>query len=53
MRLVRSPGRSGSPPAVPVTTAAAQVQDVPIYLNGLGTVQALNVVEIKAQVTAR
>jgi membrane fusion protein, multidrug efflux system len=36
--------------AVPVTTAVAQVQDVPVYLNGLATVQAPNVVEIKAQV---
>ncbi len=39
------PGQS-----VPVTTAQAQVQNVPDYLNGLGTVQALNVVQIKAQV---
>ena len=40
-----------SPPsAVPVTTAVAKVQDVPVFLNGLGTVQPLNVVEIKAQV---
>jgi multidrug efflux system membrane fusion protein len=36
---------------IPVNTAAAQIQDVPVYLNGLGTVQAPNVVEIKAQVT--
>jgi multidrug efflux system membrane fusion protein len=35
---------------VPVTAAAAQVQDVPVFLDGLGTVQAFNVVEIKAQV---
>jgi multidrug efflux system membrane fusion protein len=39
------------PQAVPVTTAAAQVRNVPVYLRGLGTVQAPNVVEIKAQVT--
>jgi multidrug efflux system membrane fusion protein len=38
------------PPEVPVKTAQAKVQDVPVLLNGLGTVQALNVVEIKAQV---
>ncbi|WP_428483505.1 efflux RND transporter periplasmic adaptor subunit [Rhodopila sp.] len=37
-------------PSVPVTTGVAQIQDVPIYLNGLGTVQPLNVVQIKAQV---
>ncbi|MEA2737964.1 MAG: rane fusion protein multidrug efflux system [Acetobacteraceae bacterium] len=35
---------------IPVTTAVTQVQDMPVYLAGLGTVQALNVVEIKAQV---
>jgi multidrug efflux system membrane fusion protein len=39
-----------TPPQVPVTAAAAQVQDVPVFLDGLGTVQAFNVVEIKAQV---
>jgi multidrug efflux system membrane fusion protein len=38
------------PPSVPVTTAVAQNQDVPEYFDGLGTVQPLNVVEIKAQV---
>jgi multidrug efflux system membrane fusion protein len=37
-------------PQVPVTTAQAQVQDVPVYLDGLGTVQAFNIVQIKAQV---
>ena len=38
------------PPEVPVTSAVAKVQDVPVFLSGLGTVQALNVVNIKAQV---
>ncbi len=38
------------PSLVPVTTEPTRLQDVPVYLNGLGTVQALNVVEIKAQV---
>src|SRR5689334_9819170 len=37
-------------PEVPVKTAHVQVRDVPVLLDGLGTVQALNVVEIKAQV---
>ena len=37
--------------AVPVTAVAAKVQDVPVELRGLGTVQAFNMVEIKAQVT--
>ncbi|WP_428493571.1 efflux RND transporter periplasmic adaptor subunit [Rhodopila sp.] len=39
------------PAAVPVTTAASRIQDMPLYLNGLGTVQPPNVVEIKAQVS--
>jgi multidrug efflux system membrane fusion protein len=38
------------PPEVPVTTATTQVQDVPVFLDGLGTVQAYNVDQIKAQV---
>ncbi len=35
---------------VPVTTSKTQVADVPVYLDGLGTVQAYNIDEIKAQV---
>ncbi len=42
---------STPPEAVPVTAVAAKVQDVPVELRGLGTVQAFNMVEIKAQVT--
>jgi multidrug efflux system membrane fusion protein len=38
----------GSP--VPVVVAAATRQDVPIYLDGLGTVQAFNTVTIKPMV---
>ncbi len=37
-------------PQVPVTTTRTRVQDVPVYLDGLGTVQAYNIDEIKAQV---
>jgi membrane fusion protein, multidrug efflux system len=36
---------------IPVTTATVQTRDMPVLLDGLGTVQALNVVEVKAQVT--
>jgi len=36
--------------AVPVTAEPARANDVPVYLRGLGTVQAFNTVEIKAQV---
>ncbi len=44
-----SPSQEPSEVQVPVTTAPAQVRDVPVLLDGLGTVQALSVVEIKAQ----
>ena len=38
------------PPPVPVTVATATQGDVPVYLRGIGTVQAFNAVEVKAQV---
>ncbi len=41
---------SPAPPEVPVTTASTSIRDVPEYVEGLGTVQALNVVQIKSQV---
>jgi multidrug efflux system membrane fusion protein len=37
-------------PAVPVTARVAKQQNVPVYLTGLGTVQAFNTAVIKAQV---
>jgi multidrug efflux system membrane fusion protein len=37
-------------PPVPVQVATATRQDMPVYLRGLGTVQAFNAVDIKAQV---
>ena len=38
------------PPAIPVSVAAAERRDVPIYLTGLGTVQAFNTVTVKTRV---
>ena len=38
------------PAAVPVTVTTAKRIDVPVYLDGIGTVQAFNTVEVKAQV---
>lgn len=38
------------PPPVPVTTAESKTADVPVYLRGIGTVQALNAVEVHPQV---
>jgi len=42
-----------SRPAVPVSIATASRQDVPVYLIGLGTVQALFTVAIHAQVDGK
>ena len=39
-----------STPDVPVAAAAAKTQGIPVYLRGIGTVQALNAVEIHPQV---
>jgi len=39
--------------SVPVTTAQAQVTDVPIYLEGVGTVKARNTVTVRAQVDGK
>ncbi len=55
-RLIRGPLQSDAatqpapPPAVPVTVTSVKAQDVPIFLDGLGAVQAFNTVEVKAQV---
>lgn len=37
-------------PAVPVTAGAATARNVPIYAQGLGTVEAINTVSVKSQV---
>jgi multidrug efflux system membrane fusion protein len=41
--------RSG-PTRIPVTAAVAVSRDVPVYLNGLGTVTAFNTVTVKTRV---
>ena len=38
---------------VPVTVVEASTRDVPIYLDGLGTVQASNTVAIRSQVDGK
>src|SRR4029453_15396938 len=38
------------PPAIPVTVAVAQKSSVPVYVRGIGTVQALNTAVIKTRV---
>jgi multidrug efflux system membrane fusion protein len=39
-----------SPPGIPVTAGIVADQDVPVFLNGIGTVQAYNMVAIKSRV---
>ncbi len=50
---VHAAGPEAPPPAVPVSTAPVKTADVSVYLRGLGTVQAFNTVEIKAQVNGQ
>lgn len=39
--------------AVPVLAATPRIEDVPVYLDGVGTVRALNTVTVRAQVDGR
>lgn len=43
-------GERGGQPPVPVVAGTVEKKDVPIYLDGLGTVQALNTVTVRARV---
>src|ERR1700732_3187978 len=49
-RAPSPPARPGGRAAVPVSVAVASRQDVPIYLTGIGTVQAYLTVDIRAKV---
>ena len=46
----QAPPAAGSAPAVPVTVTKSTRQDVPVWLGGLGTVQALNTVLVRSRV---
>ncbi|MBS0562240.1 MAG: efflux RND transporter periplasmic adaptor subunit [Proteobacteria bacterium] len=49
--LLTAPGaRAQAPRGVPVTTAAAKRADFDVYLRGLGQVQAINAVQVRARV---
>jgi multidrug efflux system membrane fusion protein len=43
-------GPPPAPPAVPVVAGAAQAQNVPVYVRGLGTVQAFQTVTVRTRV---
>jgi membrane fusion protein, multidrug efflux system len=47
---VAPPPPAAPPPPVPVVAAKVQVSDVPIVLEGIGTVMAYNIVDIHTQV---
>jgi membrane fusion protein, multidrug efflux system len=44
---------SSDKPAIPVTQAIAEAQDVPVYVQGLGTVQAFNTVNVRSRVNGQ
>ena len=45
-----SSARANAPQTIPVTVAPAQLQDLPIYLTGLGSVAAFYTVNVKSRV---
>jgi multidrug efflux system membrane fusion protein len=46
----KNPRGAAAGQPIPVLVAPAQVRDVPVYLDGLGTIQAFNTVTMKAMV---
>ena len=44
------PARAGGRPGVPVSAAAVSRQDIPVYLTGIGSVQAYFNIDIHAKV---
>ena len=49
----RAAAAATPPPGVPVTVAIAEAKDVPVYIRGLGTVQAYKTVAVKTQVDGK
>jgi multidrug efflux system membrane fusion protein len=45
-----APKNDAPPPAVPVSAQKAESRDMPVYVRGIGTVQAANAVSIKTRV---
>ena len=51
--LRSSAAKSETEDRIPVVTETARRQDIPVYLNGLGSVQALNTVTVRAQIDGK
>lgn len=49
----RDGGREHPDHAIPVLAATPRIQDVPVYLDGVGTVRALNTVTVRSQVNGK
>src|SRR2546423_12425758 len=49
-QLTPAPAQRAPAPAIPVVASTVKRIDVPIYINGLGTVQAFNSVVVKSRV---
>jgi multidrug efflux system membrane fusion protein len=47
------PRRANPDLAVPVLAATPRIQDVPVYLDGVGAVRALNTVTVRSQVDGK
>jgi multidrug efflux system membrane fusion protein len=45
-----APAKAQPPPAIPVMAATAETRNVPVYVQGLGSVQAFNTVAVKTRV---
>jgi multidrug efflux system membrane fusion protein len=48
-----APRTASQPAAVPVTVATAARRDIPIFLQGIGTVQASNTIAIRSQIDGK
>lgn len=49
----KKPRQAGAPAAIPVTAGTAEAKDVPVYVEGLGTAQAYNQVNIVSRVSGQ
>ena len=49
-RVEAAPQKPAPAPAVPVTAGVAEARDVPVFVRGIGSVQAFNTVAIKSRI---